>query len=439
MFNAQLISSLIKGIQPTSAHVLSLTPGQVLMGEVTKILPDQSAMVRFGSTQIHAKLEVPLEVGRKSWFQVQPTSHPITLKILPAYDQRRQASEKNLGPLLQLLGLKNGKKQEQLTQFFLQEKLPMSKSVLQKSDELLQQMGKPQQTLPSIQIAINKGWPLSKEVVQAIRTFLFESPLHHKIADVLPMLPQAQGKALQATSVQLTEVPFQLEETPSHSSEKEVQRPNVLRSFFQMLGLENERNLVSKLQNQLHQQIQQDQKAHQNIKVQLQQLLHDPAISAQAKEKTEVILAHITGQQLFMSTEGNAGLFHQLLFQFSFQFKQKLETLYGQIEGKKNKQGQIDPENCRLIFYLQLASLGETCVDVHIRSKMISITIFNEQQQKEWLQEIKPKLTDALQHLGYNLGNLSWKEPSNGPAQGQGIQNNPYSLRQQYQGVDIRI
>jgi hypothetical protein len=440
MFNAQLISSLMKGIQPTSSHVLSLTPGQVLMGEVTKILPDQSALVRFGSMQIHAKLNAALEVGQKSWFQVQPVSDPITLKILPVQPQRQQASEDNLGSLLRFLGLKSGKLEEQLVRFFLQEKLPLTKPILHKSLEYLQQMGKQEQTLPAIQMVLHKGWPLTKEIVQAVRTFLFEPPLQQKITELLPLLPQAQSKTLQALFTQMPESKSSLA-----SSQNETLGTNLVRSFFQLLGLGNEKELVTKLIGFEKADLPQIQQTQQNMKFQLQQLLNDPTLSAQAKERMEALVSHITGQQLFMSTDGNQGPFHQLLFQFSFPLNKQFETIYGQIEGKKNNKGQIDPENCRLVFYLQLSSLGETCVDVNIRSKTVSITIFNEHQHKEWLHEIKPTLSDSLQGLGYSLSSLSWKEASQGPLQskdqGQGntSQRNPYSLRQQYQGVDIRI
>lgn len=453
MFNAQLISSLMKGIQPSASHVLSITPGQVLMGEVTKILPDQSAMVRFGSMQIHAKLDAALEVGRKSWFQVQPISDPITLKILPVQPQRQQASEDNLGSLLRFLGLNSGKIEEQLVRFFLQEKLPLTKPILHKSLEFLQQMGKQEQTLPAIQMVLHKGWPLTKEVVQAVRTFLFEPPLQQKITELLPLLPQTQRNTLQTfftqerdqsfgRPTQQTDVTFPSSKSSLASSQNETQGTNPLRSFFQLLGLGNEKELVTKLigfEKADQPQIQQNQ---QNMKFQLQRLLNDPTLSVQAKERMEALVSHITGQQLFMSTEGNQGPFHQLLFQFSFPLNQQFDTIYGQIEGRKNTKGQIDSENCRLLFYLQLSSLGETCIDVHIRSKMVSITIFNEHQYKDWLHEMKPKLNDALQGLGYSLSSLNWKEPSHGPLQdkGQGVpQRNPYSLRQPYQGVDIRI
>jgi hypothetical protein len=456
MFNAQLITSLMKGMQPIASHVLSLTPGQVLMGEVTKILPDQSATVRFGSMQVHAKLDAALEIGRKSWFQVQPISNPITLKLIPVQPQRQQASEDSLGSLLRFLGLKNGKQEEQLVRFFLQEKLPLTKPILQKGLELLQQMGKPEHTLPSIQMSLSKGWPLSKEVVGAIRTFLFEPPLQQKVTELLPLLPQAQRHALQAFFTQLhdqsndgrinqqTDVTIPSSKSSLASSHNEIQGANVLRSFFQLLGIGNEKELVANLSG-LEKAVQpQNQQAQHNMKLHLQQLLNDSTLSTQAKERVEALVSHITGQQLFMSMEGNQGLFHQLLFQFSFPVNQQLDTIYGQIEGRKNKKGQIDPENCRLIFYLQLSSLGETCVDVHIRSKMVSITIFNENQHIEWLQEAKPELNVALQGLGYSLSSMSWQEVSHSPVQGkdqsQGApQRNPYSLRQQYKGVDIRI
>lgn len=416
---------------PEAANVLSLTPGQVLLGEVKHILPDQSAIVRLGSMDVHAKLEASLTVSQKSWFQVQPTSQPITLKVLQGLDQRQPASEKNVSSMLQTFGLKQGKKEEQMLRFFLQEKLPISKSNLQEGLQVMRQLGGSEKTLQSLQVSLIKGWPLTTETIQAVRAFLFEAPLQHKITELLPLMPtERQGQALQSLITQF--------------NQEELEKPNLLRSLFQLLGLENEKQLsvhlrgLEKVDQSLQQQPNQ-QVIQQNLKIQLQQLMLDSTISLQAKEKVQALITHITGQQLFMNVEGGQGQVHHLLFQLPFAFNEQVETLSGQIEGRKNKKGQIDPENCRLLFYLQLPSLGETCADVHIHSKRVSISLYNEGKQKALLQEIKTSLGKALDKLGYSLTSLMWKEAKPSSMLDPKTQQRPFYLHSGFKGVDIRI
>jgi hypothetical protein len=433
MFHTQLVSSLLKGMHhPKAVNVLSLTPGQVITGEVKRILPDQSAIVKFGSMDVHAKLEAPLIVGQRSWFQVQPVSQPITLKVLQGLDQRQPASEKNISSLLQVFGLKEGKREEQLLRFFLQEKLPISKTNLQESLQIMKQLGTSEKTLQSLQVALIKGWPLTSETTQAVRSFLFEPSLQQKIAELTPLLPSER----QVRELQTLNTPF---------NQEQLEKPNLLRSLFQLLGLENEKQLsihfrgFEKLDQQLQQLPQQQLVLQQNIKIQLQQLMLDTTLSNQAKEKAESLITHITGQQLFMNVEGSQGQVQHLLFQLPFSFNKQLETLYGQIEGRKNDKGQIDPDNCRLLFYLQLPALGETCVDVHIRAKMISISLYNEGEHKAWLQELKPSLNGALEKLGYSLTSLVWKEANASTIFDPKNQKRPLYLQGGFKGVDIRI
>ncbi|QGS68642.1 hypothetical protein CV093_09550 [Oceanobacillus sp. 143] len=47
-------------------------------------------------------------------------------------------------------------------------------------------------------------------------------------------------------------------------------------------------------------------------------------------------------------------------------------------ESRKTEDGEINPEFCRILFYLDLAKLKETVIDMNIQRRSISITIFND-------------------------------------------------------------
>lgn len=542
MFSAQLISSLLRAAQPNpSSQSLTFIVGQVLRGEVAQILPDQSAVIKFGSMNVHAKIETALELGQKSWFQVQSQNHPITLKMLPASkDFSSNEGKQDIPSLLSFFGMKKGAVQEQILQFFIQQKLPMEKKMMQQLPALVQELGgRTEDNLRAIQMAIHKNVPVTKETIQSIRTFLFDAPLHQQMQEVMKLLPEKQAQLIKSLLSEVSE--------PMPMNGREV-----LSNFLKTLGVQNEKDLVSSLlkniiappkenlspstlgsqtnqtqasQTQTNQtqasqiqasqiqasqtqasqtqasQIQANQntanlasqtiaannetqssannekteigrgpnpqnqtseahrgslqqqgnsieikgnelnqaKSIENVKFQLQQMLTDPLIATEVKEKAQNLIHHITGQQLFLHHDSEQGPFYQLLFQLPFILQQQEKTLYGTIEGRKNNKGEIDRENCRMIFYLQLQSLGETCVDVQIINSYVSITIFNEKQQREWLGEMKEKLSSALDKLNYTLSSLIWKESIPAKASLQRTNHPYYHASKTTGGVDIRL
>jgi hypothetical protein len=422
----QLISSLLKGTQSTIANTLPLTPGQVLMGEVKKIHVDQTALIAFGSFSANAKLEVPLELGQRSWFQVQATGQPITLKILPISSSIKQTSEKDVKEILPFFGLKQSPLNEEIVRFFIKERLPIHHSLLNQASHLLQGVteGK-EEILRSIQAVLVKGLPITKEVILSVKNFMFNPPIHQQLQHLLTDIPESQRGGIEAIIPRVSEV--------------ENSVPPVLREYFHSLGLQNEKDIFNLFKFREQGQLEQ-QSLPSNLKLQIQQLIHAGTLSVEAKGTLEGILQHITGQQLFLQSDSQQALVHQILFQLPLIFNKELQTIYGQLEGKRNSQGRIDSENCRVILYLQLQALGETCVDIHIVNNIISVTIFNEKKLEEWLIPVKGRLAEVLSEKGYLLSSLGWKDPTQNKKQGPLFKQSQYSFPSPpYQGVDVRI
>ena len=47
----------------------------------------------------------------------------------------------------------------------------------------------------------------------------------------------------------------------------------------------------------------------------------------------------------------------------------------GKVECKKN--GKIDPEFARIMFYLQLEALEETVIDMQVQNRIVTINLYN--------------------------------------------------------------
>ena len=50
-----------------------------------------------------------------------------------------------------------------------------------------------------------------------------------------------------------------------------------------------------------------------------------------------------------------------------------------QWSGRKRKDGSIDPDYCRILFYLDLEQLKETVIDMQVQNRVIKISVLNEQ------------------------------------------------------------
>ncbi|WP_175988954.1 hypothetical protein [Bacillus sp. Marseille-Q1617] len=104
--------------------------------------------------------------------------------------------------------------------------------------------------------------------------------------------------------------------------------------------------------------------------------------------------------------------------------------------GKEKEKGKIDSDHCRILFYLQLDSLKETLVDMHVQNRVISLSIWNEQDSvNQYFQSFIPALKDSLHRMNYQLSSVKVKKPENQDAftQMQEIQNVSYT------GVDLKI
>ncbi|MEN2464590.1 hypothetical protein [Ornithinibacillus sp. FSL M8-0202] len=109
-------------------------------------------------------------------------------------------------------------------------------------------------------------------------------------------------------------------------------------------------------------------------------------------------------------------------------------------EGKKTEAGEINPDYCRIVFFLELANLDQTVIDMNIQKRSISITVLNDQPIEGITQSLKPLLKEGLEKLEYYLSNVSVKPLTNQEKMAKNS-NPTYQTKQQasYQGVDFRI
>ncbi|MED1785245.1 hypothetical protein P4V43_25825 [Brevibacillus fortis] len=215
---------------------------------------------------------------------------------------------------------------------------------------------------------------------------------------------------------------------------------NPIAELFRHLGVTHERELMGQAFSQgsidSHSVKQMD-----TVKSLLLQISQAPAqaLPTALREAADQLLQQVTGQQLMMVQPSNQAL-SQIVMQIPIRQAEGDETAFVQIESKKQGSGQLDPENCRLFFHLELQSMGTTMIDVSIVNRIVNLQIFNDTPWVEALiQGSKDRFADQLQDVGYHLSAMrvqpvpAERGKSTGPIQAKG------PILADYKGVDLRV
>ena len=146
----------------------------------------------------------------------------------------------------------------------------------------------------------------------------------------------------------------------------------------------------------------------QSIKPQLLTLLQDTQISPPLRESAEVLMARLNGMQLMSGENGHQ---HQLVMQVPLEFFGRRMDATLQWNGRMGKDGKIDANFARVLFYLDMASLQETVIDMQVQNRIVTITVFNEDPRLDMLAEpLKQSLRSGLGEKEYQLSGLFVKQ-----------------------------
>ena len=170
----------------------------------------------------------------------------------------------------------------------------------------------------------------------------------------------------------------------------------------------------------------------ETLKPQLLALLQDPSISMPMKEVADTIITRMNGLQIL---SGENGPQHQLLMQVPLDFLGKKMDATLQWNGRMKEDGKIDSNYARVMFYLDLNALKETVIDMQVQNRVVTVTIFNENDAIQAVAEpFKEALKDGLLALDYQLSGVFMKPFEKQPIPGLDRQNQVPT-----QGVDIKI
>lgn len=171
---------------------------------------------------------------------------------------------------------------------------------------------------------------------------------------------------------------------------------HIMRHTLQSLGLNYEANLAQKDTNV--------EQLQQQLKPQLMALLQDDSAHPATKQAAEQLVARMNGMHYL---SGENGPQHQLIMQVPLSFFGRQTDATLQWNGRMNKEGKIDSDYARVMFYLDLASLDETVIDMQVQSRVVNVTVYNEHHNLEMLAEpLRASLEKGLAEHDYRLSGV---------------------------------
>jgi hypothetical protein len=205
--------------------------------------------------------------------------------------------------------------------------------------------------------------------------------------------------------------------------------------------------LQSNVTAQTAQQQASAQTAFDSVKSALMQLLGMQELPATVKGTLESIVQNITGQQLLLSPDKYGSFSYVTMTIPLFDNQQEGQTAEVHIQSRKGKKGRLDAQNCRLLFDLKMASIGQTMVDVHVVDRIVNIYVMNDHPEVEQLiADSRDEIAQGLERVGYQF--LSLKVSSYpheldelNPAEEADTKavKMPPQAGQNYRGVDFRV
>ncbi|MFP9127858.1 hypothetical protein [Niallia sp. BSM11] len=376
-----------------SSKLLELRQGQIIMGHVNKHFPNNMAEVQAGSQRLLAELSAPLSTDKNYWFQVQDNEDgKLSLKVLSA------ASPVNLDggadSLLEQWSLPRTNDLKNLAAQLLNEKMPFNKDMLFLAGKWMESAQDSSKAIETIKEMLQRNLPFTEKV--------FTSLMATRDGNTMNNLA---GKLLSEMSAQQLSLP-KLEETLRlFETGKNVDLPDGgaikehLQRLLHTIGFSYENELLNNPDGGKGAQWNQ-------LKPLLLDVLKQDA-PASVKELANALTDKITGLQLLSQ---DSGPITQLMLQFPLHFQHHSMDATLQYSGKKTKDGKIDADFCRILFYLDLAYLKETAIDMHVQKRIVHLTVFNENREIEPLMKsMLAGLREKLNEVQYSLSSIDFK------------------------------
>jgi hypothetical protein len=361
------------------------------------ILPDRSVLLQLGTKRFVAmvdKVDPPLKLGQDYLFQIQKNTNPIQARVVRndggGEEQRAQSMSRDV---ILTWHLKDDQPTARLVQMLLDHGIPLKRPDLVAARALLSGGGRLADELQAVRWLMNRNLPLEPAFFRAASALTGKEPLLQRLTDLRTLLSQFGSSAATPGEQKLLAALNRLPESGGGNRELIVQ-------VMRQLGFEFE--------HQLLQQTNADTSGsgQESIKARLLSVIADSKTHPEVRTSAQELVRIITGEQLqIVSADPQVA---QLTLQLPIPWQRQLRNASIYWEGKRTKEGRINPDTCHIVLYLHLTHLKETLISIRVRDRRVSISVQNETEDiSKLLENGRQTLGERLAQLNYQLQSVS--------------------------------
>lgn len=430
-------SSQASILQPSSGEKPELRKNDIVYGKIIDITGDRKAIIQIGGFKLNAVMDAQINESGQYWFQVKSSSQhdSMQLKVLQKAEVQTDpsAAPRFLLDILKEAGIKQTKINLNHLHRLLQEQPGISRESLQQALQYLTANSekKYEKIMSSIDFAQKNKLPLTQVILSSLYEIQGKDTLYAQIKQLLKMIsPLAEVQSLQSLKGALSS--FITVDSSSESASL-GERLSILQK---RLGLKGEIGLLQQL-GKGNESLGNLSNHEENLKQLLLSASANQSDSA-VKEKIDQLVLKLNGQALL---DANQGLTQHHFMQIPLNYGQFQSDLSVAWTSKKKENGEIDPDYCRVIFYLNMNVLKDTMIDLHIQNRVMSLTVYNQfEQYHSLIQKYGETLKETMKQQNYLLSSLRierFEQAENEHSQFLNrIMNRKHGAMQ---GVDIKI
>ncbi|MFC2950126.1 hypothetical protein [Virgibacillus sediminis] len=435
-------TNLVSSPHAVENPLKNLRTGQIVRGQVRQLIPNQMAQIQLGKQSVVAQLEIPLTLGASYHFQVKAAEEHIHFKVIG--DRLGRDEKANTLSLLNKMGVKASNQAVDFLASMIHKRIPFTESQLKEALSLLDKANGSPKAAEVLRGMLEKGIPVSEAVFSALLGKRTQGSLNSLLQSVLREI--GEEKSLRQLYLALSHLTGS-----ATKGSRQVNQPSLTgRELSHNINPSPDTGkpfLSAAIKEQFISHLQQTIKAigldyeyslaqgrdTESIKSMLLSIQQSGQNTGMRKDSLQQLLHYITGMQLESVVENGPFIHSQL--QVPAEKLGLKNDINLHFEGRRKKDGEIDPDHCRVLFQLELEHLKQTMIDIHIQKRRLLMVVYNDnyEQLENLTEALRPILKSGLAGVEYQLDSVSFKPLAKEEENRQKEQINPY------RGVDYRI
>ena len=175
-------------LQNQQSNSLTLRPGQVMLGKIKEILPNNVAVVQFGKHQVVANLEVPITADQSYLFEVVTTGDLPQLSVVSQSTANISLTEQ-IQMILANLNLSPTTENRQFVQELLANEIPIRQSDLKQALDILKN-NQTTETKELLRHLLKRQLPITEMTLNAVKSVRADQSIVSQMTELYQAIEQ---------------------------------------------------------------------------------------------------------------------------------------------------------------------------------------------------------------------------------------------------------